>query len=313
MKAVIDRCLFRKKVKVDIRGDYMNWIDSLQNSIEYLEDHLDSEINVEDAAAAANVSVFHFQRIFMVLTNISVMEYVRRRRLTLAAQELALTNARVIDVAMKFGYETPESFAKAFKRQHGISPRDARTSQKGFITYNRLVISVQLKGAYPMKVRIEEREAFQIVGVKRTFSCENGENTRGIPKMWQEVHQNGINDELMGLNNGIVKGMLGVCRMMDTSTSTLEYWIATAMEGNRIPERYEAFEIPAATYAIFEVVGPMPEAIQTMWEKIYSEWFPYSSYRPSGSAELEVYSNDNATKADYYSEIWIPVVNKESK
>ncbi len=313
MKAVIDRWLFRKKVKVDIRGDYMNWIESLQKSIDYLEDHLDSEINVEDAATAANVSVFHFQRIFMVLTDISVMEYVRRRRLTLAAQELALKTVKVIDVALKYGYETPEAFAKAFKRQHGMSPSDARSSQKGLISYNRLVISVQLKGAYPMKVRIEEKEAFKIVGVKRTFSCDNGENTREIPKMWQEVHQNGINDELTHLNNGAVKGMLGVCRMMDTSTSTMEYWIATAMEGNEIPERYEAYEIPSATYAIFEVVGPMPEAIQTMWEKIYSEWFPSSSYRPSGSAELEVYSNDNATKADYYSEIWIPVVNKESK
>ena len=92
----------------------------------------------------------------------------------------------------------------------------------------------------------------------------------------------------------------------------MEYWIAAAMEGNEIPKRYEAIKIPSATYAIFEVVGAMPQAIQTMWEKVYSEWFPSSSYQPSGSAELEVYSNDDATKADYYSEIWIPVVNKKS-
>ncbi|MET1013802.1 MAG: AraC family transcriptional regulator [Paenisporosarcina sp.] len=298
------------KVKVDLRGDQMNWIDALQNSIDYLENHLELEVNVEDAALAANVSVFHFQRIFMVLTDMSVMEYVRQRRLTLAAQELALTNVRVIDVAMKYGYETPEAFAKAFKRQHGMSPSNARSSKTGFITYNRLVISVQLKGAFPMKVRIEERKAFQIAGVKRTFSFENQENTREIPKMWQEVHQNGVNDELVAMNTGAVKGMLGVCRILDSSTNTMEYWIAAAIEGNVIPERYEKFEIPSATYAIFEVVGPMPEAIQTMWEKIYSEWFPSSSYRPSGSAELEVYSIEDASKADYYSEIWIPVVNK---
>jgi AraC family transcriptional regulator len=161
-----------------------------------------------------------------------------------------------------------------------------------------------------MKVRIEEKEAFPIIGVKREFSCENGENTREIPKMWQEVHQNGVNDELSALNNGEVKGMLGVCRMMDTATSTMEYWIATAYEGNEAPSRYERLEIPAATYAVFEVVGPMPQAIQSMWEKIYSEWFPSSSYQPSGSAEMEVYSNDDAGKADYYSEIWIPVVKK---
>lgn len=288
----------------------MSWIEALQRSIDYLENHLESDFKMEDAAAEANVSVFHFQRIFMVLTDMNVMEYVRRRRLTLAAEELALTGVRVIDVAFKYGYETPESFAKAFKRQHGMSPSEARSSKKGFTSYNRLVISVQLKGALPMKVRIEEKEAFQIIGVKREFSCENGENTREIPKMWQEVHQTGVNDELTKLNNGEVEGMLGVCRMMDTATNTLEYWIATAYEGNDVPARYERLEIPAATYAVFEVVGPMPQAIQSMWEKIYSEWFPSSSYRPRGSAEMEVYTIDDANKADYYSEIWIPVVNK---
>lgn len=288
----------------------MNWMEALHQSIDYLERHLESQIKVEEAAAEANVSVFHFQRIFLVLTDMSVMEYVRRRRLTLAAQELALTDVRVIDVALKYGYETPESFAKAFKRQHGMSPSEARTSQKGFTSYNRLVISVKLKGAFPMKVRIEERPAFPIIGVKREFSCENGENTREIPKMWGEVHQNGVNDELASMNNGEVKGMLGVCRMMDSSTSTMEYWIATSYEGETFSERYERLEIPAATYAVFEVVGPMPEAIQSMWEKIYSEWFPSSAYRPSGSAEMEVYTHDDATKADYYSEIWIPIVNK---
>lgn len=288
----------------------MSWIDALQRSIDYLENHLDSEFKMEDAAARANVSVFHFQRIFMVLTDMSVMEYVRRRRLTLAAEELALTDVRVIDVAFKYGYETPEAFAKAFKRQHGMSPSVARSSKKGFTSYNRLVISVQLKGALPMKVRIEEKEEFQIVGVKKTLSFENGENTREIPKMWGEVHQNGVNDELTALNDGAIKGMLGVCCMMDSVAKTMEYWIAAAVKGNEFPERYESFMVPAATYAVFEVVGPMPQAIQSMWEKIYSEWFPSSSYRPSGSAELEVYTNDDARKEDYYSEIWIPVENK---
>lgn len=288
----------------------MNWVDALQRSIDFLEDHLDSTFKVEDAAKEANVSVFHFQRIFLVLTDMSVMEYVRRRRLTLAAQDLALTNEHVIDVALKYGYETPEAFAKAFKRQHGMSPSDARSTQKGFTSYNRLVISVQLKGAYPMKVRIEEKPAFSIVGILRNFSTENGENTREIPKMWQEVHANGVNDELMKLNNGALKGMLGVCRMVDGKSNFMEYWIATAFDGDVVPEKFETMEVPASTYAIFEVIGPMPQAIQSMWEKIYSEWFPSSLYRPSGLAEMEVYTNDDAYKADYYSEIWIPVVSK---
>lgn len=288
----------------------MSWMDGLQRSIDFLENHLDSDFKVEEAAREANVSVFHFQRIFMVLTDMSVMEYVRRRRLTLAAEELVMSNQKVIDVAFKYGYETPEAFAKAFKRQHGMSPSEARSSQKGFTSYNRLVISVQLKGAYPMKVRIEEKPAFPIMGVTRRFTCDNGENTREIPKMWGEVLANGVNDELLKLNTGELKGVLGVCRMVDVSTSQMEYWIATTYAGIEVPTKFETMEIPAATYAIFEVVGPMPSAIQSMWEKIYSEWFPSSSYRPSGSAEMEVYTNDNPNHADYYSEIWIPVVTK---
>jgi len=288
----------------------MNWVDGLQRSIDFLENHLCSNFKVEEAAREANVSVFHFQRIFMVLTDMSVMEYVRRRRLTLAAEELVLTNQKVIDLAFKYGYETPEAFAKAFKRQHGMSPSEARSSQKGFTSYNRLVISVQLKGAYPMKVRIEEKPAFPIIGITRRFTCDNGENTRKIPKMWEEVQTNGVNDELMKLNTGELKGMLGVCKMIDVPTSQMEYWIATAFDGIEVPTKFETMGIPAATYAIFEVVGPMPHAIQSMWEKIYSEWFPSSSYRPSGSAEMEVYTNDDPNRADYYSEIWIPVVAK---
>ena len=288
----------------------MSWVDGLQRSIDFLENHLDTDFKLEEAAREANVSVFHFQRIFMVLTDMSVMEYVRRRRLTLAAEELVMTNQKVIDVAFKYGYETPEAFAKAFKRQHGMSPSKARSSKKGFTSYNRLVISVQLKGAYPMKVRIEEKPAFQITGVTRRFTSDNGENTRDIPKMWGEVQANGLNHELMKLNTGQLKGLLGVCKMFDVPTSQMEYWIATAYDGGGMPTKFETMEIPAATYAIFEVVGPMPHAIQSMWEKIYSEWFPSSSYRLSGSAELEVYTNDDANKADYYSEIWIPVVVK---
>jgi len=295
---------------VVLRGDEMNWVDTLQRSIDFLEDHLQTNFKIEDAAKQANVSVFHFQRIFMVLTDMSVMEYVRQRRLTLAAEELVITNQKVIDVAFKYGYETPEAFTKAFKRQHGMSPSEARSSKKGLTSYNRLVISVKLKGAYPMKVRIEEKPAFQIMGVTRRFNCDTGENKREIPKMWGEVHANSVDDELLKLNTGELKGLLGVCKMIDVSTSQMEYWIATAYEGVEVPTNFETMEIPDATYAIFEVVGPMPHAIQTMWEKIYSEWFPSSSYRPSGSAEMEVYTNDNAYKADYYSEIWIPVVAK---
>jgi AraC family transcriptional regulator len=288
----------------------MGWTEELQAAIDYLENGLTKGYSVEEAAKRAHVSVFHFQRLFSVLTGMSVGDYVRKRRLTLAGQELAFHNARVLDTALKYGYETPEAFAKAFKRQHGLPPSEVKGAPAGLTVYNRLVISVLLKGADPMKVRMEEKEAFSIVGVKRTFSCENNEQQREIPKMWAEVHQNGMNDELVSLNNGVVKGVLGVCRALDAQAKTIEYWIAAAHDTADTPKHLERLTLAPATYAIFEVHGPMPHAMQDMWNRIYSEWFPSNPYRPAGAAELEVYPLEDAMKEDYYSEIWIPIVPK---
>ena len=147
----------------------MAWVESLQKAINYMEDHLLDEIKIEDIAFQANASSFHFQRTFSVLTNVSVGDYLRRRRLTLAAEELLRTEEKVIDIANKYGYDTPEAFTKAFRRQHGVSPSEARKGIGKLQSYNRLVIQVSLKGVEPMKYSIIEKEAFQIVGIKRSY------------------------------------------------------------------------------------------------------------------------------------------------
>lgn len=285
----------------------MGWVESLQKAIDYMEEHLLEPIRIEEIALCANTSVSHFQRIFTVLTDISVGDYIRRRRLTLAAHELSKSDHKIIDLAYKYGYETPEAFAKAFRRQHGMTPSETRGYRGELTSYNRLVIQVNLKGADPMKVRMLERDGFQIAGIKREFSFANEENLSGIPKMWDEVNGNGIDDLLFEINNGKIEGVLGVCVDIQSETgSTLEYWIATEFEGSA-PERFMTMEIPAAKWAIFEVVGPMPNAMQDMWKKIFSEWFPSSGFEHATTPALEVYSNENPSNIDYYSEIWIPV------
>ncbi|MDQ6598941.1 AraC family transcriptional regulator [Bacillus salipaludis] len=286
----------------------MEWIESLQKAIDFMEEHLLEEISIGDIAKEAKASVFHFQRTFTILTDISVGEYLRRRRLTLAAQELSNTNNKIIDIAFKYGYETPEAFSKAFRRQHGITPREARSNKGILNSYNRLVIQVSLKGAEPMKYKIVERESFQVVGVKKEFSTLNDDNIKGIPKMWGEVHKDGTNELLFKINNGKIEGILGVCvtKKEYQGDQLIDYWIATEYVGET-PDGLEILDIPSSKWAVFEVHGPMPDAMPRVWKQIYQEWFPSNAYEHAGTPELEVYSDEDPSSEDLYSEIWIPL------
>ncbi|RSD26881.1 AraC family transcriptional regulator [Mesobacillus subterraneus] len=285
----------------------MAWIEALQRAIDYMEEHLLEDITIEEIARVANSSPFHFQRTFSILTDSSVSEYMRRRRLTLAAHELGSTDVKIIDLALKYGYDTPEAFTKAFRRQHGISPSEARKFAGKLNSYGRLGIQVSLKGVEPMQYRVVELEAFEVIGVKESFSYANGENTAGIPKMWGKANHDGTSDFLLCNNNGTVKGLLGVCvDQSKVKEKQMDYWVAAACDGET-PDGYSKMEIPASRWAIFEVHGPMPDAIQKVWKQIFTEWFPANGYQHAGTPDLEVYTAGNPTDPDYYSEVWIPV------
>lgn len=286
----------------------MGWVESLQKAIDFMEEHLLEDITIDQIAKEANSSKFHFQRTFAILTDISIGDYLRQRRLSLAGQELLNSDEKIINLAYKYGYDTPEAFTKAFRKQHGISPTEARKSMGKLKSYNRLVIQVNLKGAVPMRYEIVEKEEFQVIGVKREFLLENDENLTGIPKMWDDVHQDGTNDLLVRLNNGKLKGVLGVCvdKRGAHMEDKIDYWIGTAHDGD-LPEGLERLLIPPSKWGVFEVHGPMPHAMQKVWKQIFSEWFPSHRYEHAGTPELEVYSAENANDQNYYSEIWIPL------
>ncbi|TKI48129.1 AraC family transcriptional regulator [Lysinibacillus tabacifolii] len=286
----------------------MSWIESIQKAINYIEEHLHETITMEQIAQEVNASVFHFQRTFSILTDMSIADYIRRRRLTLAAQELINTDSKVIDIAYKYGYDSPEAFTKAFRKQHNVTPSEVRKQQGPLQSYNRLIIQVTLKGAEPMKYNIVEKEKFQVVGVKRTYNCQTGENLQGIPQFWNELNGQGMDKQLFTLNNGQIKGVLGVCVPDENykDNSLIDYWIATDHVGE-VPENMLAMEVPASKWVVFEVRGPMPNAMQNAWKKIFSEWFPSNPYEPAGTAELEVYTDEDPTSENLYSEIWIPI------
>ncbi|WP_217587939.1 AraC family transcriptional regulator [Lentibacillus saliphilus] len=288
----------------------MAWVESIQKAIDYMEKNIMENITIDSIAKQANVSPFHFQRTFAVLTEVTVGDYLRRRRLTLAGEELLTTDAKIIDIAYKYGYETPEAFSKAFRRQHKVTPSEVRKHQGKLQSYNRLIIQVTLKGAEPMKYSVVEKNAFQIVGVKREYSSvAEGETVVGIPELWNEVNQNGTSDLLFQLNDGVVKGVLGVCGQVSEEqkkANVFDYWVATSYAG-KVPEGMLYLEIPASKWAVFEVHGPMPTAMQNAWKRIFSEWFPSTGYQHAGTPEFELYTDDDPNNPDFYSEIWIPI------
>ncbi len=210
----------------------MALVQALQKAIDYIEANLLNDISTEAIAKQANVSPFHFQRMFLIMTDISVGEYVRRRRLTLAAQQLLNTDHKIIDIAYLYGYESPEAFTKAFRKQHGLSPSEARKGKGALQSHNRLTIQVNLKGASPMNYQIVERDAFQVVGIKRECLCGEAGEVNGVAEFWMEANANGTSAKLAELMNSEIKGLLGITDNYNEQKDTVDYWIAVGHDGN---------------------------------------------------------------------------------
>lgn len=288
----------------------MEWLDKMTDAIDYMEKHMEEQLDIEKVAKAAYSSTFHFQRMFHMLTGMTVAEYVRKRKLTLAAQELAMSSAaRVLDVALKYGYDSPESFAKAFRRVHGITPSAAREAGANLKAYPRISFHLSLKGDKDMDYRIVERKEFNVVGKALKVTTKDNESTKRIPEFWNECGKDGTIEKLCTALIGS-NVLLGICMDMELEKEQFTYMIA--VEGNDISKdsAITARTIPAATWAVFTSVGPMPGAIQKVIEKIYQEWFPATGYEHAEAPELEVYPPGDTMAEDYHCEVWIPVIKK---
>lgn len=284
----------------------MEGLQRMLDSIEYIEDNLDNELRIEDVATIAYMSRFHYQRMFSMLTGYTVSEYIRNRRITVAAQELIYSGSKVIDVAMRYGYESPEAFSKAFRRIHGTSPSIAKKNSQPLKAYPKLSFQIQLKGDVEMDYKIVEKEMFTVVGKSIRTTIINGENHRSISNFWNESNQNGFSKEL-AKNSGSL-GLIGICLDFDKQQENLTYLIGAEKDVKNIPSDWEERQIPAANWAVFPVNGAMPDAMPKVWGRIFSEWFPSTGYEHAGGPEMEVYLSDaDPASEDYYSEIWIPI------
>ena len=293
----------------------MDWISGLQHALDYVEEHITENIDYEQAAKAAYSSSFHFQRVFSAICSYSLGDYIRFRRLSLAGSELACTNAKVIDVAFKYGYDTPESFSRAFTRFHGVTPSAAKHGAN-LKSFSKLSVKLILHGGTAMDYRIENKEAFDVVLRKKRFPKAHEITTREIAKFWGECQSDGTIGAVckyIPKNNIFDKCIVGISFGADSAltNSDFPYGIGAHYNGAEVTEDYLSVEtIPAHTYAVFKCVGKMPEAFQKVYKYICTEFFPASEYQPCG-IEIESYPSVDIQNADYACEIWVAVEKKK--
>lgn len=288
-------------------------MDSLKNTndaMKYIEENLTNEIDFKVVARLAHCSEYHFKRMFSFLAGITLSEYIRRRRLSLAAFELINSSIKIIDVAIKYGYNSPDSFTRAFQNLHGVTPSEARYNGQQLKVYPLMSFQLSIRGGNEMNYRIEQKEAFNIVGImKRVPIIFEGENPE-ITQMWKSLSTEKI-VQLKNLSNVEPKGMIQASinfsegRMEEKGELDQYIGVATTQE---CPETFSKLEIPALTWAIFESIGAFPSTLQETWGRIYSEWFPSSNYQLTEGPEILSIKSRDLTSPSVKSEIWIPVI-----
>ena len=273
-----------------------DWIEGFQASIDHIEQNLSEELNIEEIAKIAALSPFYYQRIFGALCGMTVGEYIRSRRMTMAAQELTFSDCKVIDIAAKYGYDSPDSFAKAFQRFHGITPSQARETGANLRSFAPLHIKITLEGGTMLDYKIVEKAPFTVVGIKKRFHAET--SYKEIPKFW---------DDWMSDMKGLI-GMFGVCSDMDDS-KTFDYWIADLYQPwQDIPSGCDTLQIPGGLWALFPCKGALPDSMQKVNTQIWSEWLPsLQGYTLAGNYSLEFYLPPAENPADTISYICIPL------
>ena len=298
----------------------MDLLDRMNGAVGYIEENLDTEIDMARVARIACCSPYHFQRMFSFIADVSLAEYIRHRRLTMAALELQNSDVKVIDLAMKYGYDSHISFARAFCNFHGINPSLAREKGVKLKVCPRISFHIFVKGDVEMNYRIEEKPAISLIGKREKQTLLNEQNLIGIPAFWDRCNAKGVTQTLWDLNQippnqkeqtrQTGECVLGVCDTSASEGDEFYYWIAAENPDNKRISGFETFEIPAGKWAVFEAVGPMPKASQDLWKQIYTDFFPVSGYEKAKGPDMEVYFKGDNSRPDYKSEIWIPIRKK---
>lgn len=286
----------------------MDWVSRLNMTLDYIEDNLTGTIDINLLSRIAGCSSQQYVRMFPFITGVSLSEYIRRRKLTMAAFELQDKRKTVIDIALQYGYDSPTAFNAAFKKMHGVSPSQAREKGVPLESYPKLSFSMQIKGDVKMKYRIEEKGDFYVLGIKGKIQYSNNTDNCMIKSIWDNLTKDD-QEKLLSHSNHYIKGLIGVSA--NSTEEEFDYYIAVTVEKNTplANEKAELVHVPDSTWAVFNPAGKLPQDTIDTWKRIFTEWLPNSGYQSRNTPCIEVYNNEGSENT-YVSEIWVPVVKK---
>jgi len=291
----------------------MDWLQKMNGAISYIECNLVNEIDYSEAAKIACCSVYHFQRMFSFIVEIPLSEYIRRRRLTLAAFELQNSNIKVIDLALRYGYDSPDSFTRAFHNLHGVTPTSARNMGVKLKAYPPLSFHISIRGDVEMNYKIIEKEAYTVFG--KSITIDLNENPyEVIPKFWEEFQEDGTYQKICRAGGfEPYSGKLLNAALYDfinDGTYSNKYMINTLLPSDiDIPKDLDVLIIPTSKWVVFSEAINSPEetasVLHGIWKRAFTEWFSNSEYEATNEPQLEVYPEDTKSV-----EVWIPIVKK---
>ncbi len=290
----------------------MEWVKRMNSAMEYIENNLQDKMDYARLAQTACCSVYHFQRMFSFVTGIPLSEYIRRRKMTRAAFELQNSEIKVIDLALKYGYDSPESFARAFQLQHGASPSAVRKPGADIKAYPRLSFLLSIRGECEMKYRIIRKPAFELYGIEGVFDMKDGQNLKDIPQFWQDSMKDGRFAKLLKSTN-YPMNLNAVCGYRELEGSTFPYMICALRTPLSDAEGFTAVDVPESTWAVFanepHGINETPAATQELIRRVHRDWLPTAEYEMLPGYDIEMYYPTEDGR--YYEEYWIRVAVKE--
>ena len=277
----------------------MNLIQSFNRTIDYIDAALDGEIEPKKIAELSGYSAAMFSRIFSILTGVPLQEYIRRRKMTMAALDLLSTDQKIIDIAVKYGYDAADAFTVAFKAIHGCAPSEIRKGKNGKV-YSKLKLSLTVNGGNEMNVKIQRKPGFKIAGIGA-----KGIESSECPKIWDRLFEKATEETLEALGSG---QSYGACYEIE-DPSSLNYLAGYDVrdEGRAKALGLEILSVPETEYAVVELTGKIPDCIHAGWAFIMKEFLPEHGYRHSGAPDFEVYGNGDMYAGDYKMELWVPI------
>ncbi|WP_406240627.1 GyrI-like domain-containing protein [Streptomyces anulatus] len=283
-------------------------LERLNDAMEHIEAHLGERIEAAELARIAMTSEYHFRRMFSALAGLPLSEYIRRRRMTVAGAEvLGAPDRTLLDVAVRYGYDTGEGFARAFRAVHGIGPGEARQSGAVLRSQQRLTFRLVVEGSTAMRYKLVEKDAFRVVGRKARVPLIHEGPNPAIAEFIRGIGREEL-DRIAALSDQEPAGIVGVSDQLDPSRAEgteLDYYHGV-VSGAEPPEGLDALDVPAGTWAVFESEGEFPQALQYLWRDVFTQWFPSNPYasRP-GPEILRVRLSEEGKRAE--AELWIPV------